>query len=109
MSLATKPASETVHLRTLLATYPHTAPLHSGEITSPRVTLDEFLADAARGDSLFQGLPGFKPRLRFPYLKEGDTAQKRDGVREWMVRSSYAPAPVSIDTSDWYYSQRFAL
>ena len=40
MSLATNPATETVHLRTLLATYPHTVPLHNGELTSPRVALD---------------------------------------------------------------------
>ncbi len=33
-------ALEPMRLRTLLATYPHTAPLKSGEVTSPRVTLD---------------------------------------------------------------------
>ena len=40
MSLATSPVSEPLRLRTLLATYPHTAPLKNGEVTSPRVTLD---------------------------------------------------------------------
>src|SRR5579871_4859444 len=34
------PASEPLHLRTLLATYPHTAPLKNGEVTSTRVALD---------------------------------------------------------------------
>ncbi len=33
-------ASEPLRLRTLLATYPHTAPLKNGVVTSPRVTLD---------------------------------------------------------------------
>jgi 4,5-dihydroxyphthalate decarboxylase len=33
-------AAEPVRLRTLLATYPHTAPLKNGEVASPRVTLD---------------------------------------------------------------------
>lgn len=33
-------ASEPLRLRTLLATYPHTAPLKNSEVTSPRVTLD---------------------------------------------------------------------
>jgi 4,5-dihydroxyphthalate decarboxylase len=33
-------ASGPLRLRTLLATYPHTAPLKNGEVTSPRVTLD---------------------------------------------------------------------
>ncbi len=40
MSLATSPVSEPLRLRTLLATYPHTAPLKNGEVTSPHVTLD---------------------------------------------------------------------
>jgi 4,5-dihydroxyphthalate decarboxylase len=34
------PMSEPLHLRTLLATYPHTAALKSGEVASPRVALD---------------------------------------------------------------------
>src|SRR5262249_61133772 len=33
-------ASEPLRLRTLLATYPHTAPLHNGDVTSARVALD---------------------------------------------------------------------
>src|SRR6516162_6714310 len=33
-------ASEPMHLRTLLATYPHTAPLKNGKVTSARVALD---------------------------------------------------------------------
>ena len=40
MSLATSYSTQPVHLRTLLATYPHTAPLKNGAVTSPRVTLD---------------------------------------------------------------------
>jgi 4,5-dihydroxyphthalate decarboxylase len=34
------PAAEPLRLRTLLATYPHTAPLKKGEVTSTRVALD---------------------------------------------------------------------
>ena len=34
------PAPAPLRLRTLLATYPHTAPLKNGEVTSPRVALD---------------------------------------------------------------------
>ena len=40
MSLATSYSTQPLHLRTLLATYPHTAPLKNGAVTSPRVTLD---------------------------------------------------------------------
>lgn len=74
---------------------------------SARMTVDEFGADVMRADSLFRDLPGFTPRLRFPYLKEGETAEKRDAFRAWMRAHGYRPAPVSVDASDWWYSQRW--
>src|SRR5260370_3230254 len=37
---AMSPASEPLRLSTLLATYPHTAPLKNGNVTSARVALD---------------------------------------------------------------------
>jgi 4,5-dihydroxyphthalate decarboxylase len=40
MGLATSPASQPMRLRTLLASYPHTAPLRNGVVSSPRVTFD---------------------------------------------------------------------
>ena len=74
---------------------------------SARMTVDAFAADVMRGDSLFRGLPGFTPMLRFPYLKEGETAEKRDAFRAWMRAHGYRPAPVSVDASDWWYSARW--
>lgn len=71
------------------------------------MTLAEFTTDVQEAERLFSGIPGWTPRLRFPYLKEGDTAEKRDGMRAWMREHGYKPAPVSIDTSDWYYNQRY--
>lgn len=68
--------------------------------------VEEYTADIARGDALFKGLPNFKPRLRFPFLREGSTAARRDGVRAWLANHGYEPAPVSIVTSDWYWNQR---
>jgi peptidoglycan/xylan/chitin deacetylase (PgdA/CDA1 family) len=76
-------------------------------LDSDRVTLEDFTTDVLRAEKMLDELPGWKRLLRFPYLKEGSTAAKRDGIRDWMSRHGYRPAPVSIDTSDWYYSQRF--
>ncbi len=76
-------------------------------LSSPRTTADDFEADVARDERLLQGLPGFTRRLRFPYLKEGDTAGKRDAVRDWLDDHGYRSGAVTIDTSDWYYDQRF--
>lgn len=83
----------------------HTATHRS--LSSGKVTLAAFIADVQRADEALNQLPTWTPMLRFPYLKEGDTATKRDGMRQWMREHGYRPAPVSIDSSDGYYSQRY--
>ena len=76
-------------------------------LASSKVTLEEFIEDVEEADAVLRRIPKFVPMLRFPYLKEGDTAEKRDGIRRWMKQHDYRPAPVSIDASDWYYNQVF--
>lgn len=71
------------------------------------MTIDAFAEDIARAEAMLRDLPGWTPRLRFPYLKEGDTADKRDGLRAWLRERGYQPGAVSIDASDWYYNSRF--
>lgn len=73
-------------------------------LASKKLTLAEFIADVVEADQAFNALPTWRPMLRFPYLKEGDTAEKRDGMRAWLREHDYRPAPVSIDTSDWYFN-----
>ena len=48
------------------------------------ITLPNYLRDMQQGHNAFKALKGFTPRYRFPYLKEGDTLEKRDGVRQWL-------------------------
>jgi peptidoglycan/xylan/chitin deacetylase (PgdA/CDA1 family) len=69
--------------------------------------LGSFIADIERDETLLKGTPGWTPRFRFPYLKEGDTTSKRDGVRAWLDAHDYESGAVSIDTSDWYYNERY--
>jgi peptidoglycan/xylan/chitin deacetylase (PgdA/CDA1 family) len=76
-------------------------------LASPRVSLPGFTADVQAAEALLGHLPTWTRRLRFPYLKEGASADKRDGVRDWMALHGYQGAPVSVDTSDWYYNERF--
>jgi peptidoglycan-N-acetylglucosamine deacetylase len=83
----------------------HTATHRS--LASNDVSLQDFIADVQRADEALNALPTFMPMLRFPYLKEGDSVDKRDGMRAWMAEHGYRGAPVSIDTSDWYYNQRY--
>ncbi|MGG4775917.1 polysaccharide deacetylase family protein [Paenalcaligenes sp. Me52] len=77
-------------------------------LASPQLSLNDFIADVAEADVVLNTLPNWMPMLRFPYLKEGDTVEKRDGIREWMRQHGYKAAPVSIDASDWYYNQVYS-
>ena len=76
-------------------------------LSSSTVSAEAFIADVEKCDRMLRSMDGWTPRLRFPYLKEGDSVEERDAVRRWMGQSGYRAAPVSIDASDWYYSQRF--
>jgi peptidoglycan/xylan/chitin deacetylase (PgdA/CDA1 family) len=76
-------------------------------LSSASVSAQDFIADVERCDRVLNTLPGWSPRLRFPYLKEGATMEKRDALRAWMAANRYRPAPVSIDGSDWYYNTRW--
>lgn len=71
------------------------------------VKLPDYLQDMQQGHYAFSTLDGFVPRYRFPFLKEGNTVEKRDGVRNWLSRHHYQSGAVSIDASDWYYNQLF--
>lgn len=75
-----------------------------GEAT---VTLAGFQADVQKNEALLRGLPGFTRIFRFPYLREGETAAKRDGFRAFLKKHGYRTGGVSIDASDWYYAYRF--
>ena len=76
-------------------------------LAQPAMRVDDFVADIAHGQVLLKDIPGFTKRFRFPYLKEGDTAAKRDGVRAWLATAEYRSGAVTIDTSDWYYDARY--
>jgi peptidoglycan-N-acetylglucosamine deacetylase len=41
-------------------------------------------------------------------LKEGNTIEKRDGFRAFLDANSYMSGPISVDASDWYYSERLS-
>jgi peptidoglycan/xylan/chitin deacetylase (PgdA/CDA1 family) len=66
-----------------------------------------FTADLMRDHALLAEMPGFVRLFRFPFLREGDTAEKRDGVRAFLRASGYATGGVTIDGSDWYYDDRY--
>jgi len=72
----------------------------------PDTSFAEFSADLLRGEKIVKDFPRFKKLFRFPYLKEGDTAGKRDGMRAFLHEHEYHNGHVTIDASDWYVDGR---
>lgn len=78
-------------------------------VTHPSIDkgpLTDFEKEVLDCDLVIDKLPGFFPRFRFPFLKEGKTEAVRDGFRHFLAAHNYNVAEVSIDASDWYYDQR---
>lgn len=72
-----------------------------------QVSISQYLTDMQQGHLAFSHLNGFTPRYRFPFLKEGNTPEKRDQIRLWLSQHHYQSGAVSIDASDWFYNQLF--
>lgn len=73
---------------------------------SKDVTLDSFKAEILKNDALIKTYSNYLPYVRFPYLKEGNTKEKVDGIRQFLAEKGYKNGHVSIDASDWYISSR---
>ncbi len=75
-------------------------------IPLPNATPEDFEAGILRTEPLLRGHSGFRKWFRFPALKEGQTREIRDRLRSFLAQHGYRNAAVTIDASDWYYSQR---
>ena len=73
---------------------------------SKKITPEVFENDFLRCDSIINGYSGYSKYFRYPYLKEGDTPEKRDGFRKFMHEIGYNQGYVTIDASDWYIDSR---
>jgi peptidoglycan/xylan/chitin deacetylase (PgdA/CDA1 family) len=57
------------------------------------------LLELSRGDDFHQ--------FRYPYLSEGDTLAKRDGVRQALASLGYRVAEVTVDFGDWAWNDPY--
>ena len=73
---------------------------------SSSMSLESFEQDILRAELLLQSFTGFRKYFRFPMLKEGETAAKRDGLRQFLSEHEYKVGHVTIDNSDWIVDQR---
>ena len=81
---------------------------YSHRSLNSNITAAEYEADIARAETILIGLSRFRKIFRYPMLKEGNTAAKRDGVRAFLKARGYRIGHVTIDNSDWIVDQRLA-
>jgi peptidoglycan/xylan/chitin deacetylase (PgdA/CDA1 family) len=72
-----------------------------------RTSYDDFAADFLRNEPVLAAFRNRVPLFRYPLLKEGDTAEKRDRFRALLREHGYRVGHVTIDGSDWYVNQRW--
>ncbi len=79
----------------LLANHTHSHPNVNA------VSADDFIDDMQRAHNLLLPLRGFWSAFRFPYLREGDTVEKRDRIREALRSMGYLNAYITVNNYDW--------
>ena len=71
-----------------------------------KTSYEEFAADFLRNERIIAPYHHRTTFFRYPSLKEGDTAEKRDRFRALLKEHGYRVGHVTIDGSDWYVDQR---
>ncbi len=71
------------------------------DLDSKKITLADYQQELLECDAVIRTLPGYRKWFRFTYLREGNTLDKRDGMRAFLREQNYRDAYVSLDTSDW--------
>ncbi len=72
------------------------------------VSLAQYQQELLDCDAIIKPLPGYRKWFRYTYLREGNTPDKRDGMRAFLAANNYRNAYVSLDTSDWRLDSKLA-
>lgn len=71
------------------------------DLHNANVSLAQYEQEVRDCDAVIRTLPGYRRWFRFTFLREGNTPEKRDGMRAFLKAEGYRNAYVSLDTSDW--------
>ncbi len=68
---------------------------------------EQYFADVSHAQNILQDLPGWCPRLRFPYLDEGNTQALHNQAMQWLAQQGYGVAAVTVSLPDWEFAQHY--
>ncbi|WP_299014638.1 polysaccharide deacetylase family protein [uncultured Caulobacter sp.] len=74
------------------------------------LTPEQFTAEIAQNEPMLKDLMGGQDWrwLRYPFLSEGDTPEKRLAVRQWLAAHRYKIASVTMSFDDWAFNEPYA-
>ncbi len=73
---------------------------------SDKTTFEKFELEILQTDKIIKNYTNYVKLFRFPYLKEGNTPEKVNKLRERLASLKYKNGHVTIDASDWYIDSR---
>ncbi len=72
-----------------------------------QLTLENFSKDFLMAHNKLKSFDNYFKLFRFPYLREGDTRLKRDGMRQLLQEHGYRNAYITLNNYDWYIEVLF--
>lgn len=69
------------------------------------VSAEEYVRDIQDGGNAISPWQKGGHYFRYPYLRQGNTAEKRDTVLAWLALRGIVVAPVTIDNNDFHYNR----
>src|SRR5216684_3079405 len=80
---------------------------YSHKFYGEQTSFADFAVDFLKDEKVIAPYHNRTALFRYPFLKEGDSVDKRDRFRALLKERGYRVGHVTIDVSDWYMSQRF--
>lgn len=70
-------------------------------------SLETYKANFLIADERLSRFPNYKKWFRFPYLREGNTQKKRNGMRKMLKDRGYRNVYITVNNYDWYIETLF--
>jgi len=80
---------------------------YSHKFYGQQTSYADYAVDFLKNEKVIAPFHNRTALFRYPFLKEGDTADKRDRFRALLKERGCRVGHVTIDASDWYVSQRY--
>lgn len=70
-------------------------------------SLADFRQEILKADSILQHFKNYRKLFRFPFLREGNSLEKRDGIRKLFKEHGFKNAYITLNNYDWYIESLF--